>query len=295
MFDLLKNVVRNPFGDSYGPDTDRIDRLIWEASTWETLSENVRVGTPWSSLAVKRCGSSISALSRCASPFSFPFVLLCGALILASTPPAAFADEKSSLASLTELRGQVSQLLRSESVAKDQQTKQQTLTALCDLYVVLRKDARYATSEMLQQDAGKIRRRLLTAAGSITARQRRLKIPRPDNLRQSVDDAIEAAHDSLRDSAAKGGGRSGSSGLDLYALSQPERVVGPERGRQAAGAFDNGWQLVELIQRIVAPDFWQDSGGPGTVTYFAMRRVLVVRATSDVHEQIRDLLLSLPR
>ena len=56
---------------------------------------------------------------------------------------------------------------------------------------------------------------------------------------------------------------------------------------------DTGWQLVELLQRVVAPDFWERQGGPGTIRYLAMRRVLVVRATSDVHEQIKDMLMAL--
>lgn len=70
--------------------------------------------------------------------------------------------------------------------------------------------------------------------------------------------------------------------------------AGTELGGQAAGGmFDNGWQLVELIQRIIAPDFWESRGGPGSMRYFAMKRVLVVRATSDVHQQIKDLLTAL--
>ena len=65
-------------------------------------------------------------------------------------------------------------------------------------------------------------------------------------------------------------------------------------GAGAGGAIaDSGWELVELIQRVVAPDFWDAQGGPGAIRYFAMRRVLVVRATTDVHEQIKDLLMAL--
>jgi hypothetical protein len=286
MFDLFKNVVGSPCNESNGPGTNRV-----ESPTQEALIAKRNVGQPSPSVSANK-------FRRVISDISFPRVLLWVALVLASTSHPGLTAETNTAASLTELRSQVSQLLRSESVADDQRAKQQALTALCDLYVVLRKDERYADSEMLQQDAGKIRRRLLTAARSITARQRRLKIPRPENLRQSVDDAIEAARESVREN---GPTQAGWSGLALDTPSMPQSVSASDRlstlaqGRQAAGAFDNGWQLVELIQRIVAPDFWQDSGGPGVVTYFAMRRVLVVRATSDVHEQIRDLLLSLPR
>ena len=56
---------------------------------------------------------------------------------------------------------------------------------------------------------------------------------------------------------------------------------------------DEAGRLLELIRRVVRPDFWQSTGGPGVVVYDAARRVLVVRATSDVHEDLKDLLRAL--
>lgn len=180
---------------------------------------------------------------------------------------------------LTDLRQHASKLLRYEATQSDAKKKHDAATALCDLYVVLRQDDRYSSSEMLQQDASKIRRRLITIATKREAKLKREKITRPSNLSSSVDSAIERAlskGDQTQDDSSGGGQKRLS-------------------GNAAGGAFDNGWQLVELIQRIVAPDFWDVQGGPGTIRYFAMRRVLVVRATTDVHEQIKDLLIALTR
>jgi hypothetical protein len=201
-------------------------------------------------------GSSLAGHWRFAS-FTF---------VLTVFSPLAAADVP-----LTQLRNETRQLLRQEAVLDAGNAKDSAIAALCDLYVVLRNDPRYPTSGMLQGDAVKIRRRLLTTAHRREGRLKRYKIEKPSNLSAEVDSALASA------------------------LAEKSKDLGDliQRSGRAGGAFDNGWQLVELIQRVVAPDFWDQQGGAGTIRYFAMRRVLVVRATSDVHEQIRDLLMAL--
>ena len=109
-------------------------------------------------------------------------------------------------------------------------------------------------------------------------------VARPENLSRQVETAIgdslseeerlSADSDRISHQGATGGGSA---------------AAGAASGAVGGG----GWQLVELIQRIVAPDFWDQQGGKGTIHYFAMRRILVVRATSDVHAQVKDLLTAL--
>lgn len=175
-------------------------------------------------------------------------------------------------APLTRIRQQTRELLKHVASLEDGKPKDQSIAALCDLFVVIRSDSRYASSEMLQGDAAKVRRRLIALSQRRAAKLKRAGISRPSSLSSEVDAAIAAAiqneESSLRD------------------LTQPS-------GHGGGSALDNGWQLVELMQRVVAPDFWDRRGGPGTIRYFAMRKVLVVRATSDVHEQIKDLLMAL--
>ena len=190
---------------------------------------------------------------------------------------------------VTLLRGQVRELLQKEALLKESDNKDHALTALCDLYVVLRKDERYSNSDMLQQDAAKIRRRLISSAKQKTAKLKRSDVPRPQGLSGKVDAAIKKAiDDAANDSDADSKSESSTS-----LVSQKTKPI--RNGKAGAGGADGGWELVELMQRVVAPDFWDVNGGPGVIRYFAMRRVLVVRATTDVHEQVRDLLKSLPR
>jgi hypothetical protein len=174
---------------------------------------------------------------------------------------------------LTKLRQETRELLREEAIASSVASKEAAVHALCDWYVVLRSDQSYEASDMLQGDAAKVRRRLLSIARSRESQLKRDRVPRPDEISSQVDAAIRSA---LSEETTVS---------DLLESSKT--------GMAPGGLADDGWQLVELIQRIVSPDFWEPTGGPGAIRYFAMRRVLVVRATSDVHEQIKDLLTAL--
>lgn len=177
--------------------------------------------------------------------------------------------------SLTSLRHQVSEQLKVAATTQSGAEQDDSIASLCDLYVVLRSDPRYETSEMLKGTAMKVRRRLLTVSRKREIRLNREGVERPPAIAQSVDEA-------LRESLSKASGEHG------------ETIVSKTQGAAAAGGIANGgWELVELIQRVVSPDFWEPQGGAGSMRYFAMRRVLVVRATSDVHQKVKDLLMAL--
>jgi hypothetical protein len=53
---------------------------------------------------------------------------------------------------------------------------------------------------------------------------------------------------------------------------------------------DTGEDLVDLIQKTIAPASWDVNGGPGTIRYWRPGHALVIRASDDVHEQIGGLL-----
>jgi general secretion pathway protein D len=52
-------------------------------------------------------------------------------------------------------------------------------------------------------------------------------------------------------------------------------------------------QLINLITSTIAPDSWDSEGGSGTITPNAGTLSLIISQTSDVHDQIADLLQSL--
>jgi len=49
---------------------------------------------------------------------------------------------------------------------------------------------------------------------------------------------------------------------------------------------DYGPSLVALIERTIAPEFWDTNGGPGSIVYYQPLMCLVVRATSEIHHLI---------
>ena len=53
--------------------------------------------------------------------------------------------------------------------------------------------------------------------------------------------------------------------------------------------------LIELVTTTIAPDTWDEVGGPGSVSGFEGNLSLVISQTQEVHEQIADLLEQLRR
>ena len=264
----------------------------------------------------------LSSSERTLSLTSSGLIAVCLFFVAFAASPVSAKDSGEELTSLTTLRTQVRNLLRQEATLDPGPDKDAAGTALCDLYVILRNDERFDSSEMLRGDAAKVRRRLISIGKKLESQLKREGVPKPSGLSQTVDEQISqaiAASQSERGSSASdsssshsdrqnGGqsslsGNASSSATDATApagsaatgsAATGPAATGPAQGANAPGPLpDTGWELVELIQRVVAPDFWDSRGGPGTIRYFAMRRVLVVRATSDVHEQIRDLLMAL--
>ncbi len=261
---------------------------------------------------------SLTGTSRLASIVCL--TLLVSALSVWELQHSAKAESPASKQpSLTLLRNESRALLRKEAVLDSGPAKDAAATALCDLYVILRLDSRYSGSDMLKGDATKIRRRLITISKKKELQLKRNGVARPANLSSSVTSIIAATILQNKNKAAggqtaaqNGGGATGTgsdtpvnssdqqdntssaSGQTSSASGQDQSTKqdGPS-GLAAAGMLDTGWELIELIQRIISPDFWESRGGPGSIRYFAMRRVLVIRATTDVHEQIRDLLMAL--
>jgi general secretion pathway protein D len=66
-------------------------------------------------------------------------------------------------------------------------------------------------------------------------------------------------------------------------------------GGLRGGAEPDFDSLVELVTTTVAPQSWQEVGGPGAISGYENNLSLVVSQTQEVHEQIADLLEQLRR
>ena len=66
-------------------------------------------------------------------------------------------------------------------------------------------------------------------------------------------------------------------------------------GAPGGGAQADFQSLIELITTTIAPDSWDEVGGPGAIQEFEGNLSLVVSQTQDIHDQIADLLDQLRR
>ena len=68
-------------------------------------------------------------------------------------------------------------------------------------------------------------------------------------------------------------------------------------GTAARGGWtpDDAELLVDLIHRTIAPTTWDVNGGHGTIQYWRPGRALVIRQTTEVHDDIADFLRQLER
>ncbi len=69
----------------------------------------------------------------------------------------------------------------------------------------------------------------------------------------------------------------------------------PPSSAGGGGSFADFQSLIDLIQTTVVPDTWEALGGPSTMAPYPQNLSLVISTTSDVHDQITDLLESLRR
>ena len=195
-----------------------------------------------------------------------------------------------------------------------------SIEPIIHLFVLLRSDQRYESSPRLRGIANRVRRRLMSVADDEANRLKRAGIEQPSwpDLRdriaaeirdlKSSEDELGGNHlsDSIRSRIDGGGKNSGGTRRDFRGggsgdvrgggsgdSRDADSGGGRAAGNAAGGGTNDGWELVMLIRQIIRPDFWQNAGGNGVVHYLATRRVLVVRATTDVHQDIKDLLTAL--
>jgi general secretion pathway protein D len=83
----------------------------------------------------------------------------------------------------------------------------------------------------------------------------------------------------------------GPGGMGNFNNSAPGSGPGGLRGGTGPD-FDS---LVELVTSTIAPQSWQEVGGPGAISGYENNLSLVVSQTQEVHEQIADLLEQLRR
>lgn len=190
-----------------------------------------------------------------------------GIIFLATALLAASPDAP--LRGFHEYQHEARETLRKEATAPSLERRAAALGALVALYAEISSDPRWETSDTLKQLRIKLRSRLIASQRELERRIAKEAKAYPGTTQTAAATDSFASYDA-------------QSWDDL----QPD-LAGVEAAL-GGGAVIGDWgpALVNLIQRTIAADKWDTVGGPFTIVYYAPLKVLVVRATGDVHEKV---------
>lgn len=168
--------------------------------------------------------------------------------------------------------------LKAEATASSESEQYRAVWELVRLAVEVRSDPRFDTSETLAEYKARIVSRLRRVRDQVAIRngvnrrgQNRTPRGAPEIGRASFENSD-----------------SGSAGVPAT----PEATGKPVTSLTARGGGavpNNAQELIELIENVIAPGFWDTQGGPGAIRYFYPVHALVIRATSEVHEGVGGL------
>ena len=204
--------------------------------------------------------------------------ILCSALALGapaandsqSAKPKDKAEAKPAKRLAAEIDREISAALKREATAKSLKERGAAIEQLCSLHHEITSDERFATLDQMQSLRAKIWGRLVKVKTDL---KRQLAKEGQPQLDDAQSEAAQYATSNL----------AGAMSLADFATGSPSGLFA--RGG-AAQTEANAQQLIELIQRTISPDFWDVVGGPGTIFYYPQLQVLVIRATSEVHDDI---------
>lgn len=74
--------------------------------------------------------------------------------------------------------------------------------------------------------------------------------------------------------------------LASMSASTSDLAQAPPAGGAGGASQSDAQSLIDLIQATIAPSSWDVNGGQGSIVYWPLGQALVVRQTSEVHEQL---------
>lgn len=177
-----------------------------------------------------------------------------------------------------EIERDISEALRSEARAQEPQTRAEAVRTMCAVYRELATDPRLATSDELKSYKAKLWSRLTRIKRELEQRVARQTGTRPGR------GPSEAESQAIQDAATS---LAAQMSYSNYTLGGPAYVLSHSGAAFGGGAVnDHAQELIELIQRTISPNFWDVAGGPGSMFYYRPLMALVVRATSEVHDDV---------
>ena len=213
------------------------------------------------------------------------------------------ATYRSQERTITALRSDARRSLRREALAaqadEESATHVRSIGKLLALHGEIVRHSTFAEGQILPATRALLQSRLVRVARRIERREKQRQHVGPE-------DAIRPGANSIQPPTLLGHGVNflaqqfggiGGGGIGGGGIAAAGPAAGGVAGGGAAGAGtvtgqlpDYGPLLAEIIRQVIDPASWEESGGGGTVVYYAPLRVMVVRATTEVHEDMTVLL-----
>jgi hypothetical protein len=191
-----------------------------------------------------------------------------------------------------ELRNAIRETMRREATTDDPAERAEAIRELTGLFTEIRRDTQLAQDERKRLHAlvwSRLTRIKKELKAKIAREQRSAKRVRP----KADDTILLDAQADQQLVAAMGQQFSMASQLTGGPAAVVARCGEAFGGRP--GTADYGEELVELIERTIAPETWESAGGNGSIYYFYPLKVLVIRQTGEVHGHTSGLLDGLRR
>jgi len=221
--------------------------------------------------------------------------MMYGLILLAAIAAPGETQTQSNVSAQTDaeprayhiISGEIRDAMRRESLAKNRSDRAEAIYDLSDLYLEVLHDPRLISAPTLQQYKAKIWSRLTRTKKELERELAREQAKKP--VAPSENDIIEQETRQLNEDLAAG------VYLTTYSLGGPATVMSESGRAFGGGRIDDSAALIDLIQRTIAPEFWDVNGGPGSIAYFPNFFALVVSATAEVHGKLGGTLDALRR
>ena len=220
------------------------------------------------------------------------FLLLFSLLVAASYADSFTTQSNNENAkSVSDFRKDATEFIKRTKNKSNSNQRMGAIVDLCFLHHQLVSDPRFGTNQQLQGFRARTADRLVRCKREIEVDMKRWQrtnggpshqVEQTKNRRSSdLSDEMEFEELAMV--------------LDMQILTQlsggPVNLWG-HTGQHFGpnGICDHGPDLVRLIETTISPESWQRNGGTGVIHYYRPLRILVVSASSQVHDNVTDLL-----
>jgi hypothetical protein len=192
-----------------------------------------------------------------------------------------------------ELRNAIRDVMAGEAQAKTPAARADAVRELCRLYGEVLEHPTLIQEERLRLKALVWARLTKTKTELSNKIARDRKAAEIAQRKAARDQQVTPINSSQADQTAYA--LAGQMDLVTRAMGGPAAMVASSGGSFGGGPADLGTELVDLIQRTIAPATWDVNGGPGSIVYFQHLHALVVSATAEVHDDFGHVLENLRR